>query len=303
MTISVVSGGFGFVGSHLVDLLLEKGHRVRVIDSGKERGLSNLDHCIINPNLSIRIADINTFEPENPVMEDVDYYFHLAGLGSIRPSFERPSEYMMTNVQGTVRMLEACRHAKVKKFVYASSSANYGVASEVPTSENCPINLQHPYGLSKYLGEQAVFHWNQFFDLPANAICIFDAYGPRVGPTGLGIFIQQKLSGKPFTVVGDGEQKRDFVYVTDVARAFLAAAETDIRGERFNCGTGNPQSVNRMLELLGGEKTYIPKRSHEPDITCADITKIKTQLGWEPKVTFEEGIANVLQNIHATTAY
>lgn len=295
MTISVVSGGFGFIGSHLVDLLIAEGHEVRVIDSGKERGTSNLGHC--KDKISVHIANINTFDPHSPVMEGVDYYFHIAGLGSIRPSFERPSDYMMTNVQGTVRMLEACRHAKVKKFVYAASSANYGVATEVPTSENCPLNLQHPYGLSKYLGERAAFHWNEFFDLPANAVCIFDAYGPRVGPTGLGIFIRQKLEGKPFTVVGTGEQKRDFIYVTDVARAFLMAAETPIRGELFNCGSGNPQTVNRMLELLGGEKTYIPARTHEPLLTCADITKIKTMLGWEPMISFEEGMKKVLERI------
>ena len=145
---------------------------------------------------------------------------------------------MKTNVQGNARVLEACRYNNVKKLVYAASSSCYGLAN-TPTCEKHPINPMYPYALSKYLGEQTCFHWNKVYKLPVNSICIFNAYGPRVRTTGVygavfGVFLKQKLENKPLTVVGDGEQSRDFIFVTDVAEAFLAAAQTEITGERFN---------------------------------------------------------------------
>jgi len=192
----------------------------------------------------------------------------------LAPSIEAPSEYMDTNVQGTVRVLECARHANVRKFVYAASSSCYGLAS-TPTREDHPIDPQYPYALSKYQGEQAVFHWHRVYRLPVNSICIFNAYGTRVRTTGVygavfGVFLKQKLAGKPFTVVGDGTQSRDFVYASDVATAFLAAAQSDISGERFNVGAGNPQTINRLVELLGGDVIHVPKRPGEPDCTFAD---------------------------------
>ena len=227
--------------------------------------------------------------------------FHFAGIGDIVPSIERPLEYMSTNVQGTVHVLEAARSAGVKKVVYAASSSCYGLAA-TPTREDHPIVPQYPYALSKYQGEQALFHWHKVYKLPVNAIRIFNAYGTRSRTSGaygavFGVFLRQKLADKPFTVVGDGTQTRDFLYVTDVARGFLAAAETDLVGEVFNLGAGNPQSVNRLVELLGGEVTYIPKRPGEPDCTWADITKITTQLGWKPEVSFEDGVRRIVQQI------
>ena len=235
------------------------------------------------------------------VFKDARYVFHFAGIGDIVPSIERPTEYMSVNIQGTVRVLECARFAGAAKFVYAASSSCYGLAS-VPTREDHPINPEYPYALSKYMGEQAVFHWHKVYRLPVNTIRIFNAYGTRVRTTGaygavFGVFFKQKLTGNPFTVVGDGTQGRDFVYVTDVAKAFLAAAETEITGEYFNVGAGNPQSVNRLVELLGGDVVYIPKRPGEPDSTWADITKIKQQLKWKPKISFEEGVAKMVAEI------
>src|SRR6185436_3818433 len=208
--------------------------------------------------------------------------FHFAGIGDIVPSIERPLDYMSVNVQGTVQMLECARHAGVQKFVYAASSSCYGLAA-VPTREDHPIAPQYPYALSKYQGEQACFHWHQVYGLPVNAIRIFNAYGTRSRTSGaygavFGVFLRQKLAGKPFTVVGDGTQKRDFLYATDVARAFWLAADTDLVNETFNLGAGNPQSVNRLVELLGGPVTYVPKRPGEPDCTWADISKIRRLL-------------------------
>ena len=299
--VSVVTGGAGFIGSHTVDLLLARGHAVRVIDNfigGHDR---NLAHQAGNPDLSVERADIRSLAVGSAVFTDAKYVIHFAGIGDIVPSIERPIDYMDVNVQGTVKVLECARAAGVTKFVYAASSSCYGLA-DVPTREDHPIDPKYPYALSKYQGEQAALHWHKVYGLPANSVRIFNAYGTRVRTTGaygavFGVFFKQKLAGKPFTVVGDGTQGRDFLYVTDVARAFLAAAETDRTGEIYNLGAGNPQSVNKLVELLGGDVVYIPKRPGEPDCTWADITKITSELGWRPEVPFEEGVARMVAEI------
>jgi UDP-glucose 4-epimerase len=299
--IAVVTGGAGFIGSHMVDRLLDRGFRVRVVDNlvgGRE---SNLAHHAGDPALDVERCDIRDLTPTASVFADARLVFHFAGIGDIVPSIERPTEYMHTNVQGTVRVLEAARHAKVAKFVYAASSSCYGLAA-TPTREDQPIAPQYPYALSKYLGEQAALHWHQVYRLPVNSIRIFNAYGTRVRTTGaygavFGVFLKQKLAGRPFTVVGDGSQRRDFVYASDVAEAFLRAAETPLSGEVWNLGGGNPQSVNRLVELIGGPVSYIPKRPGEPDVTWADIGKIERELGWRPHISFEEGMSRMIADI------
>ncbi len=298
---AVVTGGAGFIGSHMVDLLIQKEFDVRVVDNLSGGRESNLAHHKRNPRLACEWVDICTLDPASAVFADVDYVFHFAGIGDIVPSIERPTEYMSTNVQGTVRVLECARENKVRKLVYAASSSCYGIA-EVPTTEEHNISPQYPYALSKYLGEVSVFHWHQVYGLPVNSIRIFNAYGTRVRTTGVygavfGVFFKQKLEGKPFTVVGDGNQTRDFVYASDVARAFLSAAETDLSGQVFNVGAGNPQSINRLVGILGGDVVYLPTRPGEPDCTWADISKIKTQLGWKPTVSFDEGVRLMLEEI------
>lgn len=293
MKISLITGGAGFIGSHLADLLLEKGHEVRVIDNLVTGKMSNLPK---HKDLHVHIGDINEIDIHHKIFEGVDYVFHFAGIPSIRPSLVDPKPYMETNVQGTVKMLEAARHAKVKKFIYAASSACYGEADVHPTPETAAIKLQHPYGLSKHQGEMCVMHWGEVFDLPVISLRMFDVYGRKADSTVLNIFLKLKAEGKPITVVGDGNQTRDFVHVTDVVKAYLLAAESHVKGEIFNVGTGNPQTVNRLVELLGGDKVHIPKRGNEPYEHCADISKIRNVLGWEPTVTFEDGIADVVEN-------
>jgi UDP-glucose 4-epimerase len=298
---AVVTGGAGFIGSHMADLLLARGFEVRVADDLSGGHESNLAHHRDNRDLTITRTDIRNLKPGDKLFAGARYVFHFAGIGDIVPSIERPIDYMDINVQGTVRVLECARAAGVKKFVYASSSSCYGLAA-TPTREDHPIAPQYPYALSKYQGEQAVFHWHQVYNLPVNAVCIFNAYGTRVRTTGaygavFGVFFRQKLAGKPFTVVGDGTQLRDFIYVTDVASAFLAAAETPVSGERFNIGAGRPQSINHLVELIGGDVVYIPKRPGEPDCTFADIGKAKQMLGWRPAVPFEEGVARMMAEI------
>ena len=300
---AIVTGGAGFIGSHMVDLLLDRDFEVRVIDNLVTGRLENLAHQKSNPKCSIHQMDVCDLPGKSSsLFKDVNYVFHFAGIGDIVPSIERPLEYMRANVQGTMAVLETARHARVRKLVYAASSSCYGLATEVPTSESATIKPEYPYALSKYMGECAVLHWHQVYRLPVNSIRIFNAYGPRSRTSGaygavFGVFLAQKLKSQPFTVVGDGTQKRDFVYVTDLARAFLAAAETEEAGEIFNVGTGNPQPVNRLVELLQGPVVYVPKRPGEPECTWADIRKIQKHLGWSPHVSFEEGVATMLRHI------
>jgi UDP-glucose 4-epimerase len=299
--IAVVTGGAGFIGSHMVDHLLDRDYRVRVVDNLSGGRLANLEHHRGNPDLAFEEADIRDLEPKSAIFGGAHYVLHFAGIGDIVPSIERPIEYMDTNVQGTVHVLECARHAGVRKLVYAASSSCYGLAS-VPTREDHPISAQYPYALSKYQGEQAAFHWHRVYRLPVNSIRIFNAYGTRVRTTGaygavFGVFFKQKLAGKPFTVVGDGTQKRDFLYASDVASAFLLAAESEKTGEIWNLGAGNPQSVNRLVELIGGSVVYIPKRPGEPDVTWADIAKITRDLAWKPRIEFEQGVAWMMAEI------
>jgi len=299
--IAVVTGGAGFIGSHMVDLLLSRGYKVRVIDNLSGGREANLEHHKSNASLEFYNQDIRGLKRNSLIFTNARYVFHFAGIGDIVPSIVKPIDYMSTNIQGTVHVLECARFSGIEKFVYAASSSCYGLA-KTPTREDHPIIPQYPYALSKYQGEQAVLHWHKIYGLPVNSIRIFNAYGPRVRTTGaygavFGVFFKQKLEGKPFTVVGDGTQTRDFLFVTDVATAFLAAAETKRVGEIYNLGAGNPQSINRLVELLGGDVVYVPKRPGEPDCTWADITKIKTQLSWAPKVDFEEGVSRMVAEI------
>ena len=299
---AVVTGGAGFIGSHMVDLLIDRGFHVVVIDNLKTGRVSNLDQHKDNPRCEVHQVDMATLSADTAVLKDASYVFHFGGLGDIVPSIERPLDYTHSNVTGTLSMLEAARRAGVKKFVYAASSSCYGANPPVPTPEDAPINAEYPYAFSKWVGEEATFHWGKVYKLPVVSIRMFNVYGPRVRTTGVygavfGVFLAQRLNNKPLTVVGDGSQTRDFVYVTDVAKAFLAAAESDVSGEVFNIGAGNPQPILKLAQLIGGEVTHLPKRPGEPDCTWADISKIRRTLGWSPTVSFEEGVATMLGHI------
>ena len=299
--IAIVTGGAGFIGSHMVDLLVSRGYAVRAIDNMVGGREANLAQHAGNADVSLDRRDVRALPADDSVFAGAQLVFHFAGIGDIVPSIERPADYMSANVQGTVAVLEAARLAGVAKLVYAASSSCYGIA-DTPTREDHPIRPQYPYALSKYQGEQAVFHWGRVYRLPVNSVRIFNAYGTRSRTSGaygavFGVFLRQKLAGQPLTVVGDGSQRRDFVYVTDVAEAFFAVSQTALVGETWNLGAGNPQSVNRLVELLGGERQTIPKRPGEPDITFADTGKITRELGWKPKVSFEEGVGRILANI------
>ena len=300
MTVAVVTGGAGFIGSHLVDALLAENIKVRIIDNYSTGRPENLTH--VSGKVDVVEADIASGGSWQKSIQDADWVFHLGALADIVPSIQRPEEYFQANVNGTFNVLEAAKHAEVKRFVYAASSSCYGIPDVYPTSEIAEIRPQYPYALTKRLGEELVMHWAQVYQLPAVALRLFNVYGTRSRTSGtygavFGVFLAQKLANKPFTVVGDGTQTRDFTYVTDVANAFLTAAQSSRCGEIYNVGSGQTISVNRLAELLAGEVTYIPKRPGEPDCTFADIVKICRELNWQPKVSIEKGVEKVLANI------
>ena len=297
---AVVTGGAGFIGSHLVDLLLINDYEVLIIDNLCTGSLNNVDQT--SDKISFINHDIRAPLPPE-TFNNCSIVFHLAALADIVPSIDRPIDYMSTNVQGTVNVLEAARASGIKRVIYTASSTCYGVTSNFPTTENDPIAPTFPYALSKYLGELVFFHWLDLYGLKGLSLRLFNVYGPRARTSGnygavMGVFLAQKLAQKPFTVVGDGNQSRDFTYVSDIAQAFFLAGESQFTGEAINIGTQNPQSVNRLVELLGGEVEFIPKRPGEPDRTHADILKAKSLLGWVPKISFEVGVMKVLEQIN-----
>ncbi len=298
----LVTGGAGFIGSHLVDRLLGDGHEVIVLDNFSTGRPDNLAHHADNPRLRVYQVDVADAPAVRGYTAGVDWVFHVAALADIVPSIQRPLDYHHANVDGTVSVLEAARAAGVKRFVYAASSSCYGIPGVYPTPETAPIRPQYPYALTKYLGELAVLHWHRVYGLPAVSLRFFNVYGPRARTSGtygavFGVFLAQKLTGAPFTVVGDGTQTRDFTFVTDVVNACVMAAQSDLKGEVMNVGSGHTYSVNRLVELLGGAVTHIPKRPGEPDCTFADTSRIRRLLGWQPQVSFEDGVGIMLENI------
>jgi UDP-glucose 4-epimerase len=296
---TLVTGGAGFIGSHLVDRLLADGHEVLVLDNLATGRTVNLEQHQGNPRLTFHQLDVSDDQAIRPCFAGVEWVFHLAALADIVPSIVNPLAYHRANVDGTAAVLEAARAAGVKRLIYAASSSCYGLPDVVPTPETAEIRPMYPYALTKYIGEEYVMHWAKTYRLPCVALRLFNVFGPRSRTSGtygavFGVFLAQKLAGKPFTVVGDGSQTRDFTFVTDVADAFVRAAESDVRGESFNVGSGGTYSVNRLVQLMGGEVVYIPKRPGEPECTFADTAKIAAGLGWRPRVKFDDGVRIML---------
>ncbi|WP_434580833.1 SDR family oxidoreductase [Sulfurimonas sp. NW15] len=299
---AVVTGGAGFIGSHMVDLLVKEGFHVTVLDNLANGRLKNIAHHkgvidFVQVDLGDYKVDLESY------FKDVDYVFHYAALADIVPSINNPVKYHRANVDGTINVLEAAKKSKnLKKFVYAASSSCYGIPDVYPTPEDTPIKPEYPYAHTKTVAEQYVMHWGQLYNMPVVSMRFFNVYGVRHRTGGtygavFGVFLAQLLNNKPLTIVGDGEQTRDFTYVSDIVDACFMAAKSPISQEIFNVGSDNTYSINYLAELLGGEKHYIPKRPGEPESTYADISKIKTMLGWKPKVSFEEGVKIMLENI------
>ena len=299
---ALVTGGCGFIGSHLVERLLEEGCQVVVLDNLKTGRLSNLKAVSHDPKLTVVQKDITQLEEIRNDFKGIEAVFHLAALADIVPSIQRPVDYYHTNVTGTLTVLEAARTAGVRRFLYAGSSSCYGIPDRYPTPETAPVKPEYPYALTKYLGEQLALHWGKVYRFEVLSLRLFNVFGPRARTGGtygavMGVFLAQKLANKPLTIVGDGTQKRDFTYVTDVAEAFWLAGTRSLRNEVLNVGSGATYSVNRLAQLVGGSTMTIPKRPGEPDCTFADITKIRRLLGWTPKVSFEAGVKRLLDRI------
>jgi len=302
---AVVTGGAGFIGSHMVDLLIRENFKVVVIDNLSNGRLENIDGYKHSSDVEFVNVDIGGYDSNiDSYFENVEYVFHFAALADIVPSINEPLKYHKANVDGTIRVLEAAKKSKkLKKFLYSASSSCYGIPEIYPTPESSKISPEYPYAHTKTVGEQYVMHWGNVYNMPVVSMRFFNVYGLRHRTSGtygavFGVFLAQLLNNKPLTIVGDGKQTRDFTYVTDVVEACYAAAISPIKQEIFNVGSGNTYSINHLAELLGGEKVYVPKRPGEPDSTFADISKIKSVLGWEPRITFEEGVKTMLDNIN-----
>lgn len=298
---AIVTGGAGFIGSHMVDLLLKEGYEVIAIDDFSNGQPDNVELFKKNKNYKFYRIDLSK-EFDDSIFKGVDYVFHMAALADIVPSIEEPVKYHQANVTGTIRVLEAARKHSVKKLVYSASSSCYGIPDKYPTPETAEIKPMYPYAFTKYISEQYCLFWNNLYKIPVVSLRYFNVFGTRARTNNtygavFKVFLKQKLEGKPLTIVGDGTQTRDFIYVTDVARANLMAAKSDANGEIFNVGTGNPQTINHLAKLIGGDTINIPKRPGEPDSTHADITKIKKSIGWNPEVPFEKGVKIMLDNI------
>ena len=299
---ALVTGGCGFIGSHLVERLTADGHEVVALDNLATGRRENLAQLPRDARVTVVELDVADHEAIRPWFTSVDVVFHLAGLADIVPSIVRPLAYHQANVDGTVSVLEAVRAAGVRRLVYAASSSCYGIPDVYPTPETAPIRPQYPYAWTKWVGEQAVLHWSTVYGFSTVSLRLFNVYGPRSRTSGaygavFGVFLAQRANRAPLTVVGDGTQTRDFVFVSDVVEAFIQASAAEVRQEVFNVGSGAPRSVKRLAELIGGPVTPLPKRPGEPDVTHADIAKIRRLLGWAPKVGFEEGVAVMLDRI------
>lgn len=299
----VVTGGAGFIGSHLTDALLSVGRRVVVVDNLAVGRLENLAQHQENPAFRFVEGDVADRALMRAVIQGAERVFHLAAMADIVPSVQNPTTYHDANVNGCFAVAEAARAAGVRRLMYAASSSCYGIPAAYPTREDAAIDPRYPYALTKNLGEQLLLHWSMLYALPVVSLRLFNVYGPRARTSGtygavFGVFLAQKLAGKPLTIVGDGAQTRDFTYVSDVVSAFLTAAEKGDVGQVYNVGSGATVSVNRLVELIGADRVdYLPKRPGEPDCTFADITKIRTELGWIPTVTIEEGVDRLLRNL------
>ncbi len=299
----LVLGGAGFIGSHLADRLIEDGHDVTVIDDLSTGKRENIVTLLKHKNFTMHREDLTSLTREKIFQKGFDWIFHLAGRADLIPSIKNPAEYHNVNVNGTLVALEMAKLFGCEKFVYAASSTCYGIPEEYPSSEEDDCYPEHPYGLTKHVGEQYVMHWAKVYKVPAISLRLFNVFGLRSRTNGnygavFGVFLSQLANNKPFTVVGDGTQKRDFVYVRDVVDAFVEVANSNFTRETFNIGSGRPRSINELVHLLNpvAEIEYLPKRPGEPEMTYADTSRIKKLLKWEPKTSFEEGVEIMRRN-------
>lgn len=299
----VVTGGCGFIGSHIVEeLLKDKKNNVVVIDNLVSGKTSNID--LKNKRLKFVKIDISKNSKKfEQLFKNIDKVFHLAALADIVPSINNPKLYFSTNVTGTLNVLDACVKNNIKKVVYAASASSYGLPKKFPTNEKSSISLMYPYALTKKLGEDLLLHWATVYKLNVTSLRLFNVYGTRSRTSGaygavFGVFLAQKLNDKPLTIVGNGKQTRDFIYVKDVAKAFIKAGNVKKNNQIINIGSGKETSVNYIANLISKKRNFIPKRPGEPNRSKANITKAKKILKWKPTVPVKKGVGVMLENIN-----
>ena len=296
---SLVTGGGGFIGSHIVDKLIEKGHEVICVDD--ESAESN-DEFFYNEKAKSLVADITNQQKIDEIFkaEKPDYVFHCAAESRIQPTLERPQRACMVNFVGTCNLLQASRMNGVKRLMYSSTSSGYGLINEPPLVEDMPRDCLNPYSVTKVAAEDLCKMYSSLWDLETVIFRYFNVYGERKPIKGqyapvIGIFQRQVKNGEPMTIVGSGEQRRDFTHVKDVVQANMLAMQSEnkeVIGEVFNVGTGKNHSVLEVSKLIGEESIHIAERPGEADNTLADISKINSMLGYEPTIKLEEWIAS-----------
>ncbi len=297
---SIITGGAGFIGSNLTDHLVRIGHKVIILDNFVSGKKSNLSHHK-RKNVKIFKTDISKSKNLDRYFKGADYVFHLAGLAEIIPSIKNPKKYFVNNVLGTVNVLEAAKKVKIKKFIYAASSSCYGTPKKIPTSEKEKIDLKHPYALTKFMGEELVMKYASLFRMPNISFRFFNVYGPRLNTSGqysavMGNFLSQTKNKKPLTIVGNGKQTRDFIHVDDLANAFIKVIKSKLIKKIYNLGSGKRTSINTIAKIFGGKRKFIPLRPGEPKNSLANISKLKKDINWKPKISIEKGIKKLLQN-------
>ncbi len=291
---AVVTGGAGFIGSHIVDALIASGYETHVVDN-----LSNGSRDNVNSSATLHEVDIRDYDALRAIFDGAELVFHLAALPRVQFSIEHPDISHDHNVNGTLNVLRAAKDAGVRRVIYSASSSAYG-DQPMPLKEDLPARPKSPYGLQKYVGELMCSLYAEIYKLETVSLRYFNVYGPRMNPLGayplvIGYFLKLKKEGKPLTITGDGTQTRDFVNVLDVVRAnMLAATSASVGcGEVINIGGGNNVSVNRIAELIGGPTEYIDARL-EPHDTLADTTRARKLLGWSTTVSIEDGVREIL---------
>jgi UDP-glucose 4-epimerase len=290
----IVTGGAGFIGSHLTNRLIEDGFDVHVIDNLSAGKKSN-----VHPRATLHVKDITNLPSIKPIFRGATFVFHLAALPRVQFSIEHPLEAHAANVNGVLNVLIAAQAAGVKRVIYSASSSAYGDQKHMPLQETAPANPKSPYGLQKYIGELYCKVWSDIYGIETVSLRYFNVYGPRQSSEGayalvIARFMKLRSQGKPMTITGDGKQTRDFTSVHDVVRAnMLAMKSTKVgAGEAINIGAGKNQSIKRIAELIGGPVAHIPARL-EPRDTLADNSLAKKLLGWKPMVTIEQGMAEL----------
>lgn len=293
----LVTGGAGFIGSHLVDRLIMENHNVVVIDNLSTGRRENL-----NSEADFYNLDICDFEKIKPLFQNIDYVFHLAAIPRVPLSIENPVETSKVNILGTVNVFKSAIDGRVKRVIFASSSSVYGDQEKLPLREDMKPNPISPYGLQKLVGEQSAKLFTKLYQIPIICLRYFNVYGPRVDFDSdyslvMGKFLRLKKENKPLTIFGDGEQTRGFCYIDNVVEANIKAAKSEkIKGgEIINIGSEKSYSINYLSRLIGGEVKYLPPRPGDPLHTKADIRLAKNLLDWQPKVSFEEGINKTIQ--------